>query len=167
MTRLTPPRKLEKSDDRTGFDCGAADLDEWLVKYAWENQAANNATTYVITDGSRVVAYYAIAMAVIEKTAAPATLLKGSRPAQIPCILLARLAVDRRLAGQGLGWELLRDALLRSVRLSDSIGAAAVLVHCRDEQARAFYLANGDFAPSPVDDLHLVVPMKVLRGYVG
>ena len=166
MSGLTPPRRLLKTDVRDDFDSGAADLDEWFAVYAWENQAANNAVTYVITDGTRVVAYYSIAMATIEKTVAHGAMLKGSRPTQIPCILLARLAVDRRWAGQGLGWELLRDAPLRSVVLSESIGAAAVLVHCRDENARAFYLANGDFLPSPVDDLHLVVPMKTLRRYL-
>ncbi|UJP09392.1 GNAT family N-acetyltransferase [Microbacterium sp. KUDC0406] len=149
MSHLTAPRKLRKSDDLSGFRSGAADLDEWLVKYGWENQAANNATTYVITDGDRVVAFYSIAMATVAKSAAPSELLKGSRPSQIPCILLARLAVDERYGGQGLGAELLRDALLRSIVVSDSIGAAAVLVHCRDENARDFYLHLGDFVPSP------------------
>ncbi|MBX3195850.1 MAG: GNAT family N-acetyltransferase [Microbacteriaceae bacterium] len=164
--RLSPPRRLQKSDTRLGFNSGAPDLDEWFVKYSWENQAANNAITYVVTDRDRVVAYYSLTMAAISKSTAPAALLKGSRPAQIPCILLARLAVDVQYSGQGLGWELLRDALLRSVGLSESIGAVAVLVHCRDDSARRFYLHNGDFIPSPVDELHLVAPMKALRSYV-
>jgi hypothetical protein len=42
-----------------------------------------------------------------------------------------------------------------------------VLVHCRDEQAKNFYLANGDFLQSPVEDLHLMVPMKALSRYFG
>ena len=53
---------------------------------------------------------------------------------------LARLAVDLDYRGQDFGWELLRDALVRSVQLGESIGAAAVLVHCQDDQARRFYL---------------------------
>lgn len=162
---LTAPRKLERSDVRDGFSSGAADLDEWFVKYAWQNQQANNATTYVITDGARVVAYYAITMAAVARTDAPLDLQKG-RPSQIPCILLARLAVDASRQGEGLGWELLRDALLRSVQLSRSIGAAAVLVHCRDDVAKEFYVRNGDFLQSPVDDLHLMVPIKALERYV-
>lgn len=92
--------------------------------------------------------------------------LQKGRPSQIPCILLARLAVDERYGGQGLGWELLRDALLRGVQLSGSIGAAAILVHCRDESAKAFYLHHGDFLQSPTDDLHLMVPIKALRRYI-
>ncbi|MDO5683114.1 MAG: GNAT family N-acetyltransferase [Propionibacteriaceae bacterium] len=162
---LTAPRKLERHDSRDDFDSGASDLDEWLKKYAWQNQQANNAVTYVITDGTRVVGYYAITMAAVTKQEAPLSLQKN-RPVRIPCILLARLAVDRSRQGEGLGWELLRDALLRSVTLSASIGAAAVLVHCRDETARSFYLRHGDFVPSPIDDLQLLVPMKVLQRYV-
>jgi GNAT superfamily N-acetyltransferase len=166
MTGLNAPRKLLRSDDRTQFRSGAAELDEWLTKYAWQNQEANNATTYVITAGDRVVGYYAIAMAAVAKSDVPELIAKR-RPSQIPCILLARLAIDESYANQGLGWELLRDALLRSVLLSESIGAAAVLVHCRDENARDFYLHNGDFVSSPVDELHLMAPTKALARYVG
>lgn len=164
-TDLTPPRKLERRHVRDGFISGAAELDEWLTKYAWQNQQANNATTYVIADGDRVVAYYAIAMAAVARVDAP-TDLQNRRPSQIPCILLARLAVDASRQGEKLGWELLRDALVRSVQLSRSIGAAAVLVHCRDEAAKEFYLRNGDFLQSPVEALHLIVPIKALECYV-
>lgn len=163
---FTAPRKLERSDVRAGFRSGAPELDEWLTKYAWQNQQAHNATTYVITDHTRVVAYYAIAMAAVDRLSAPPALQKG-RPTQIPCILLARLAVDTSCAGHGLGRELLRDALLRSVHLSRSIAAAAILVHCRDHTARDFYLHNGDFLPSPFDDLQLMVPIKALEPYLG
>ena len=164
-TEFTAPRKLERSDVRAGFDSGAEELDEWLEKYAWQNQQANNAITYVITDGDRVVGYYAITMAAVAIHEAPPALQKG-RPSRIPCILLARLAVDQSCRGEGLGWELLRDALLRARQLSSSIGAAAVLVHCRDEKARDFYLRNGDFLQSPVEELHLMVPIKALTRYV-
>lgn len=164
-TEFTAPRKLERSDSQSGFNSGATELDEWLRKYAWQNQQANNATTYVITDGERVVGYYAITMSAVARLEAPSEMQRG-RPSQIPCILLARLAVDKSCHGQGLGWELLRDALLRSVSLSESIGAAAVMIHCRDEDAKAFYLKHGDFLQSPVEELHLMVSMKDLRRYV-
>lgn len=163
--RVTSPRKLEKSDDRTGFFSGATELDEWIAKYAWQNQTANSATTYVITESSRVVGYYAIAMSAYDRAKAPGPLSKRM-PNQIPCILLARLAVDKQYQGGGWGIELLRDALLRSVGLSDSIGAAAVLIHCRDEAARDFYLRHGDFVQSPIEELHLMVSMKALKAYV-
>lgn len=166
MNDLNAPRKLLRADDRTRFRCSADELNEWIVKYAWQNQEANNATTYVITDGGRVVGFYAITMAAVARSLAPEPLARN-RPSQIPCILLARLAVDIEYSGQGLGWELLRDALLRSMHLSESIGAAAVLIHCRDDQARRFYLHHGDFLQSPVDDLHLMVPIRALEAAYG
>lgn len=160
--RPTLPRKLDRNDRCDGFDSGAPELDEWLVKYAYVNQRANNATTYVALHGGRVIGYYAITMAAVERDEAPARLQKG-RPTQIPCLLLARLAVDRTMQGKGLGAGLLRDALERAVTLSESVGAVAVLVHARDDGAREFYLAHGDFLTSPVDDMQLMAPMKELR----
>lgn len=155
------PVKLAKTDSVAGFSSGASELDDWLIRFAWQNQQANNAVTYVITDGARVVGYYALAMASVSRLAVPDS-IATRRPREIPCVLLARLAVDSGHQGEGLGWELLRDALIRSVQLSQSIGAAAILVHCRDDAAKAFYLRYGDFLQSPVDELQLMVPIKAV-----
>jgi GNAT superfamily N-acetyltransferase len=78
---------------------------------------------------------------------------------QIPVVLLARLAVDRTVTGLGLGAWLLRDAMLRSLAAAQSIGARAMLVHAKDEQARGFYLRDG-LEPSPSDPLHLMILLK-------
>ncbi|TDL45039.1 GNAT family N-acetyltransferase [Microbacterium oleivorans] len=164
MTTFVGPRKLEKSDARETFHSGATELDDWFTRFAWENQAANNATTYVARDGDRVAGFYSITMAAVAKDDAPAR-VSERRPSQIPCILLARLAVDEAYKGEGLGSGLLRDALIRSFHISGSIGAAAVLIHCRDENAKSFYLHHGDFLQSPVEDLHLMIPMKELRQF--
>ncbi|MDR0848617.1 MAG: N-acetyltransferase [Propionibacteriaceae bacterium] len=165
MTGLVSPRKLARHDVVEGFDCGVPELDQWLTRFAWENQAAHNATTYVTVDSGRVVGYYAICMAAVSKNAAPQGINPNRRPSQIPCVLLARLAVDSTWHGRGLGIGMLRDCLVRAIGLSESIAAAAVLVHCRDENAKLFYLAHGDFLTSPVDPLQLMVPIKVLSRY--
>ncbi|MFT4233912.1 MAG: N-acetyltransferase [Microbacterium sp.] len=166
MTAFTSPRKLKKKDARGGFHSGAPELDDWFARFAWENQQANNARAYVSFAGRRVAGYYSIAMAAVARAEAPER-ISARRPSQIPCILLARLAVDVEFSGEGLGRGLLRDALTRSVMLSDSIGAAAVLIHCRDDQAKAFCLRHGDFLRSPVDALHLMLPMKALRSLLA
>lgn len=161
-----PPEKLSRDHATDGFDSGAGELDDWLIRFAYQNQRAHDATTYVACIGSRVIGYYAVAMAAVERDTTPARLRAG-RPRQLPCVLLARLAVDRNLQGHGVGAGLLRDALQRSVLLSETIGAAAVLVHARDEDASAFYLANGDFLRSPLDPLQLMAPMQELRHIFG
>jgi len=87
---------------------------------------------------------------------------KGQARHAIPVILLARLAVDRALQGQGVGAALLKDALLRTAAAAETIGARALLVHAKDEQAREFYEHFG-FEPSPSDPLHLMLVMKDLK----
>ena len=164
--QLSRPRRLERADALTEFSSGAADLDTWLIKFAWQNQRANTATTYVTCADTRVVGYYAVTVAAYDRAAAP-TVLAERAPRQIPCILLARLAVDRGYQGSGLDAALLRDALERAVFVSDQIAAKAVLVHARDDRARDFYLANGDFLQSPVEPMHLFAPMKALAAVFG
>ena len=156
------PRKLERADNRETFNSGAEELDAWLSRYAWENQRANNAVTFVSCVGNIVVAYYSIAVSAVAKEEAPAKVTQGA-PSQIPCILLARLAVDLAYAGHGIGVALLRDALLRSLQLSETVGARAVLIHARDDAARAFYEHNADCYPSPLDSHQLMIPMKWIR----
>lgn len=157
------PRKLTPSDVTEGFNSGAPELDSWLDEYAYTNLRANNAVTYVSTDGDRVVGYYSIVVAGVELEHVPDRLRKGGRPSELPCILLVRLAVDRSTHGHGLGAGLLRDALMRAAVVSESVGAAAFLIHARDAAARDFYLHNGDFLDSPTDPLHLFLPMRDVR----
>lgn len=160
-----PPQKLTREHQRVGFSSGAVELDEWLTKYSWQNQRANNATTYVSTFEGRVVGYYAITVAGIERSAAPEAIAKRA-PATVPCFLLARLAVDVEWQGRGLGWGLLLDALRRVLQLSESVAAPALLVHARDEAARRFYLHHVEFLASPIDPLQLLLPTKAIAAAI-
>ena len=157
---LEAPRRLIRQDVTAGFQSGAKELDDWFQRYAWQNQKANNAVTYVTTQDDVILGYYAITTATYSRNDAPQGLNHRSRPEEIPCILLARLAVDERAQGHGIGAAMLKDAIERCYMLSREVGAAALIVHCRDEQARSFYLANGDFLPSPANNLHLLLSMK-------
>ncbi len=153
------PRKLVRADVREGFDSGAWELDEWLARYSWQNQRANNAVTYVSVLDGRVVGYYAIAVANVTSESAPVAVAKGA-PRQVPCLLLARSAVDQGMQGFGLGRGLLVDALRRTVGLADSVGIRALLVHARDDAGRQLYLTQAEFLESPSDPLHLLLPMN-------
>ena len=157
---LEAPRRLIRQDVTAGFQSGAKELDDWFQRYAWQNQKANNAVVYVTAQDDVILGYYAITTASYSRNDAPQGLNHRSRPEEIPCILLARLAVDERAQGHGIGAAMLKDAIERCYMLSREVGAAALIVHCRDEQARSFYLANGDFLPSPANNLHLLLSMK-------
>lgn len=163
---LQEPRRLKKADDRSAFSSGADELDQWFVKYAWENLAANNAITYVTTWNECIVGYYAICSGGVGKDHVPAEFGRG-RPAGIPCILLARLAIDRRFQGKSIGRHLFRDAIERAVTASETLEAACLLIHARDEAAKSFYLKNADLLQSPVKEMHLILPMKAARKLAG
>lgn len=166
QARPSAPRKLERSDVRDSFESGAEELDDWLHRFAFQNQRANSAVTYVSCVGNVVVGYYAITVSAVSREAAPSRLQKGA-PSQVPCILLARLAVDSQYTGLGVGAGLLDDALRRALHLSESVGAMAVLIHARDDVARAFYEKHTDCVSSPLDELQLLIPMKHLAATYG
>lgn len=160
---LVAPAPLDKSHETASFRSGADELDDWLRRYAWVNHQSGNARVFVATRDTRVVGYYALATAGVEKAEAPDSLTKGGVPAQMPCLLLARLAVDESEKNRGLGRGLLVDAIRRAVRVSDDVGVRALLIHARDDDARSFYEHHGEFVASPTDPLHLFMHLKHAR----
>lgn len=159
---LSSPAPLEASHDLAAFDCGAPALNEYLKKYALLNHLNQSARTYVARRGEAVMGYYTLAAGSVRREETPARVAKGLARHPVPVILLARLAVDRSEQGRGMGAGLLKDALLRAAQAADLIGCRAVLVHAKDQAAKAFYQRFG-FVSSPVDELHLYLLMKDIK----
>lgn len=164
---LNPPEPLGKSHVTDDFESGAAELDGWLRDYAWINHQSGNARIFVASRGHRVVGYYALATASAEKAMVPDQLKKGGVPNQIPCLLLARLAVTRSEANRGIARGLLVDAIRRVVGVSEEVGVRALLIHARDDEARNFYEHLGEFVQSPTDPLHLFLHIKHARKLIA
>jgi GNAT superfamily N-acetyltransferase len=163
---LTGVEPLTAAHDTSGFDCGKSELTDWFRRHALITHRAGAARVYVVHRDRRIVGYYALAAGSVEREEAPDRIRRGLARHPIPVILLARLAVDQREQGKGLGAALLKNALLRATAAADEIGARAVLVHAEDEGARAFY-EHFDFEPSLTDPLHLLLLMKDLARVVG
>lgn len=151
---LNPPVLLTKDHDRSAFDCGVPALNDYLKKYALQNQTKHAARTYVATRGNRIVGYYSLAYGSVSLEEAPQNVKSGLPRHPIPVILLARLAVDSTEQGHGLGAALLKDALLRTIQAAEIAGLRAMLVHAKDDAAKSFYEKFG-FEPSPIDAYHL------------
>lgn len=156
---LNPPVLLTSDHDRNSFDCGVSVLNDYLKKYALQNQKKHAARTYVASRGSRVVGYYSLAYGSVSLEEAPHSVKSGLPRHPIPVILLARLAVDSTEQGSGLGGALLKDALLRTVQASEIAGLRAMLVHAKDDSAKRFYEKFG-FEPSPIDGYHLFLRLS-------
>jgi GNAT superfamily N-acetyltransferase len=149
-----------------GFDCGKEELNRYLLRYAWQNQQAGAAQTYLGFEASGVIGYYTLAVGHVLREEAPDRVTKGLARHPVPIMLLARLAVDHRWQGKGVGKALLKDAMLRTLQAADIAGIRAFAVHAKDEEARRFYL-KFDFVPSPTDPMHLFVLLKDVRRIVG
>ncbi|MGD0497314.1 MAG: GNAT family N-acetyltransferase [Bryobacteraceae bacterium] len=154
--------KLRRERDLSQFDCGNAALNAWLQKYAWTNQQADSARTYVALAGNRVAGYYALTAGSVHKQESPGRIAKGLASHPIGIVLLARLAVDNKFQGRGLGKALLFDALSRIAEAADIVAVRAVMVHAIDEAACRFY-EHFEFEASPVDPFQLLLPLKDLR----
>jgi len=166
---VSVPRRVEKLRPEhriEGLDCGREELNRYLLRYAWQNQQAGAAQTYVGVVGDRVVGYHTLAVGHVTREEAPERLTRGLARHPVPIMLLARLAVDRRWQGQGIGKALLRDAMLRTIQAADIAGIRALAVHAKDEAARRFY-EKFDFVPSPTDPMHLFVLLKDVRRVIS
>jgi GNAT superfamily N-acetyltransferase len=165
---LHGPRPLDRKDTREGFRCGVASLDTWLVEHAPGADAAGSARTYVVLDEEhdRVVGYYALTVASLEREEATGRASRGMPPHPIPTMLLARLAVDDSVQGEGVGAMLLADAMQRTLLVAEETGIRLLLVHAVNEDARNFYLHYG-FEASPSDPMNLQLLIKDIRATIA
>ena len=158
---LTTPEPLCPQHEVTPFDSGVASLDAWLKRRALPNQASGASRTFVVCDGMRVLAYYALASRAVAPEAAPGH-LRRNMPNPIPVVVLGRLAVDRSLHGRGVGRGLVQDAGRRVAQAADIIGVRGLLVHALSEDARVFYERLG-FEPSALDPTTLMITLADLQ----
>ena len=159
---FSQPELLTANHDTPLFDCGKAPLNQFLQRYALVNQANGSARTFVSLSAGQISGYYSLAAASAEHAAVPLRISKGLARHPIPMLLLARLAVDVRAQGQGLGRSLLQSALLKYLQACEVIGCRALMVHAKDEAAARFYQGYG-FEPSPIDSAHLYLLTKDIR----
>jgi len=157
--------KLDKRHDRAAFSCGVDDLDDYLHRFAGQNEKTGISQHFVAvaTAGhARILGYYALSAGSVAFDVVPENLKKRLPRYPIPVAHLGRLAVDQSMQGQGLGEDLLIDALARTMRAADEIGIHAVEVVAINNSARRFYLKYG-FIPLADDEQHLYLPMSAVR----
>ncbi len=153
---ISAPEKLSPAHKLTEFDCGEPVLNDWLKKRALAN---NNRTsqTFVIQIKNIAIGYYSLAAGAIELRSAPPKLKRNSVD-PIPVIILGRLAIDEKYQGKGLGPDLLRDAIIRAIRISEDVGVRALLVHALNDDAVRFY-RHFEFLESPIHARTLMLPL--------
>jgi GNAT superfamily N-acetyltransferase len=156
---------IAKAHDRKGFDCGDAQLNEFLQKHARQGHESGGAKTFCAIDDAkpgRVLGYYSLAPSSIACDRLPASMTKRLPRHDVGGFLLARLATHRDVQGQGLGGQLLLTAGKRCLRVSAEAGGVLMLIDAKSDRAAAWYESYGAVR-LPDAPLKLALPLKTVQ----
>jgi len=163
----SPDLKIEPlgpHHDRAGFSCGVESLDRYLRTQAGQDVRRRANSVFVLVDPNRpagVLGYYTLCATSLAQGDVPVAARKHvPRYPLVSATLVGRLAVAAGLQGQGLGGLLLADAVQRAHASAGAVGSSMLVVDAVNEQAAAFYEANG-FVRLP-DSVRLVLPMATI-----
>lgn len=137
---------IARSHDRKAFDCGDVEMNAFLQRFARQGHEQNAVKTFcAVADDApeRVLGFYSLAPASVEHGSMPLAMTKGLARHRVPGLLLARLAVDKSVAGRGLGGQLLLAAALRCVRVSEEVGGILMIIDAKNERAAQWYAGYG------------------------
>ncbi len=154
---------IAKRHDRAAFDCGDADINLYLRKYARQNHESGGAKCFVAAPmgaPAHILGFYTLSPASLDYARTPALARKGLARYDVPVFRLGRLAVDRSVQGRGLGGALLLRAAHRCLRVAQDVGGVALLIDAKNEQAARWYESYGALALGDAP-LSLVLPLAV------
>ena len=152
---------VSKSHTRKAFDCGDADMNDFLQRYARQSHEQNASKTFCAIDDAvpnRILGFYTVTPSAAAHESVPAAMAKGLAQHEVSGFKLARLATDITVAGQGLGGQLLAAAALRCLRLAAEGGGILLIIDAKSERAARWYRSYGA-EPLAGKPLTLVMPL--------
>jgi GNAT superfamily N-acetyltransferase len=153
---------ISKSHNRQDFNSSRSSLNEYLKKHARQNNVKNIAKTFIAVNAeNKILGYYSLSTSSIEFEELSEEFAKQLPHYPVPAALVARLAVDSSVEGQGLGPRLLIEALQQILSVSNEMAIKVVLVDAIDEEAKGFYLHFG-LIELPGHKLKLFLPIETI-----
>ncbi|MGA2793841.1 MAG: GNAT family N-acetyltransferase [Roseiarcus sp.] len=155
---------IAKRHDRAAFDCGDADLNLYLQRFARQNHESGGAKCFLAAPSdapTRILGFYTLSPASIEFARTPALAKKGLARYDVPVFRLGRLAVDKTVQGRGLGGALLLRAAGRCIRVAQDVGGVALLIDAKNDRAARWYESYGAL-PMLDAPLSLVLPLATV-----
>jgi GNAT superfamily N-acetyltransferase len=156
---------IGKRHDREAFDCGEEALNEFLRRHAQQSHDRGGAKTFpAIDDADRktILGFYSLSPASVDYARTPEVLRRGLARHDVPGFRLARLAVDRRLHGHGLGGQLLLAAGRRCLLASAEVGGVVLVIDAKNERVAAWYASYGA-VPLLDSPLSLLLPLATIE----
>jgi GNAT superfamily N-acetyltransferase len=156
---------IGKHHERDAFDCGEEALNEFLRRYARKSHDLGGAKTFLAIDDrdrKAILGFYSLSPASVSYARTPELVKRGLARHDVPAFRLARLAVDRRVQGKGLGGQLLLAAGRRCLRASAEVGGVALLIDAKNDRAAQWYASYGA-VPLLDAPLSLLLPLKTIE----
>ncbi|MFE6860438.1 GNAT family N-acetyltransferase [Nocardia sp. NPDC057668] len=159
---------LTADHDLSQFDCGKDVLNKWLQTRALSADKGMTSKTYVwaFDEDPAVKAYYAIAPTLVDRAKDGISSSMAAGFWSVPAFLLAKFALDKSLQGQGLGTELLVDAVSKMMGAAQASGGRLIVVDAIDDDAFSFYERH-DFIPVELTPGRLVMKMSTALATFG
>jgi len=156
-------RLLDKTHDRSTFDCGDETLNKYLLERSGQELRRNIAFPYLMTlkDQNAVYGYYTLSASSVQANKLPAEIAKVTRYDYLPAVLIGRLALDKTYHGKGYGQYLLIDALRRISRSKD-FAVTLIVVEAKNQKAEDFYKHFG-FISFENKKRTLFIPFKSVK----
>jgi ribosomal protein S18 acetylase RimI-like enzyme len=159
-------RSLDTSHNRAGFDCGTAELNDFLRKIARQHREKGLSNTFVLLDEQMpqtILGFFTLSFLEVDVATLPPEYARSlPKSSRLPAAKLARLAVDKQCQGKGFGAILLADAVKRiTATVKESGSIVGFFVDAKNEQVIHFYLRFG-FIPLQDSPLSLFLPLKTL-----
>ena len=155
---------IGRHHDRRNFDCGDADLNAYLRRYARQNHESGGAKTFVAVpslEPDRILGSYTISPRAVRCARVPARLTRKPGRDDVPVFRLGHLAVDRSIQGQGLGGDLLVAAGERALAVAEEIGSVALAIDAENEATARWYERFGAL-PLLDDPSKRILPLSVI-----
>ena len=156
---------IHKRHDRQAFDCGEEALNEFLRRYARQSHDLGGAKTFLAiddADNKTVLGYYSLSPAAVNYARTPEIIRRGLARHDVPGFRLARLAVDRRRHGQGIGGQLLLAAGRRCLLASVEVGGVVLVIDAKNEEVARWYASYGA-VPLLDAPLTLLLPLATIE----
>lgn len=131
------------------FDCGDAELNEFLKEDAISHQNENMSVTWVATLNTTIIGYYSLLTDSIKKEKLQQShriFKRGGKKIyeQYPAMKIGRLAIKKELQRSGYGSNLLKHSIAVSTKLSEHTGCRFITVDSKkNESTLNFYKKNG------------------------
>lgn len=158
---------LSRAHNRSRFDCGVVEVNQWLASKARQSQEKNLSVTRVLVAQSENIAgFYTLAYGQINLDQLPPDIARKLPSHPLPVVVLAWLGVDKAFRGEGFGESLFAHALARCLDAMHAVPYVAVIVDCLNETARQFFLRY-QFRECPGHPMKLLLPRALLEAMAG